>query len=46
MLIGYAGIFGVGLSFALLGLAASLPLTETDTALARHSQPPGRRGAG
>ena len=44
-LIGYAGIFGVGLSFVLLGLAASLLLTEIDTALARHSHPPGRRGA-
>ena len=34
-LIGYTGIFGVGLGFALLGLASSLPLTEVDTALAR-----------
>jgi hypothetical protein len=44
-LFGYAGIFGVALSFALLGLAASLPLTEADTAVARYSRPLGRRGA-
>ena len=44
-LIGYAGILGVALSFALLGLAASLPLTKANTAVARHSQPLGRRGA-
>jgi MFS family permease len=44
-LIGYAGIFGAGLGFALLGLAASLPLTEADAALARRSQPLNRRGA-
>jgi hypothetical protein len=42
---GYAGTFGVGLSFALLGLAASLRLTEADAALARRLQPLGRCGA-
>jgi MFS family permease len=44
-LIGYAGAFAVGLGFALLGLAASLPLTEADAALARRVQPSGRGGA-
>ena len=41
-MVGYAGTFGVGLSFALLGLAASLRLTEADAALARRAQPIGR----
>jgi MFS family permease len=43
-LIGYAGIFGVGLGFALLGLAAALPLTEADSMLTRRSRPIGGRG--
>jgi MFS family permease len=41
---GYGGTFGVGLAFALLGLAASLRLTETDAGLARRPQPIGRGG--
>ena len=44
-LIGYPGIFGVGLGFALLGLAAALPLTEADSMLPRRSRPFGRREA-
>jgi MFS family permease len=43
--ISYSGIFGVGLAFALLGLAASLRLTEADAALARRSQRYSRGGA-
>jgi MFS family permease len=44
-LIGYAGTFGIGLTFALLGLFASSQLTEAEAALARRPQPIGRGGA-
>jgi MFS family permease len=36
--VGYEGTFALGLVFALLGLAATLPLTEADAALARRTR--------
>jgi MFS family permease len=38
--VGYDGTFALGLVFALLGLAATLPLTEADAALARRTRAP------
>jgi MFS family permease len=43
--LGYQGTFGLGLVFALLGVAATLPLTEADATLARRAQLIKRRRA-
>ena len=39
---GYEGAFALGLVFALLGLGATLPLTEADSASAQQARVPER----